>query len=263
MTPENILDRIVKDVRNRLEKSPVPADLEKKALDAAAERMQSRSGVFCRALAACGPTIIAECKHASPSAGILRDPFDPAALSKTYASAGASAISVVTERDHFRGSLRWISEVRKTTDLPVLRKDFIFTRRQLLESVLSGADAVLLIQRILEESLMEELVGLAGELGLEVLLEVFVDEDPSPAIKSDAMILGVNARNLATFETRLDLVADMAGRLPGDRILVAESGIKTAEDVRKLMKAGFCSMLVGETLLSADDPGEALRRLLR
>jgi len=260
--PDSILDRIVARVRERLDaESPLP-DLENKAFELVAGRQNEGAFPFRQALRAAGPSIIAECKKASPSAGLLREDFDPVRLACSYESGGAAAISVVVERDFFSGRPEWISRVREAVPLPVLRKDFIISRRQILEALLLGADAVLLIQRILSPALMEDLIGLAGELGLDVLLEVFVDEDPRPAVESGASIIGVNARNLATFETRIDLVRDMAAEIPADRVRVAESGLRTAADIRMLAAAGFDAMLIGETLVRAENPEAALRRLL-
>jgi len=260
--PDSILDRIVARVRERLEMETPAAELEERAFELAARRRGEGFLSFRQALRAPGPSIIAECKKASPSAGLLRENFDPVRLARSYESGGAAAISVVVERDFFSGRPEWIPQVRKAVSLPILRKDFIISRRQILEALLLGADAVLLIQRILSPALMEELIGLAGELGLDVLLEVFVDEDPRPAVESGAPIIGVNARNLATFETRLDLVQDMAAEIPADRVRVAESGIRTPDDIRILGAAGFDAMLIGETLVRAQDPEAALRRLL-
>jgi len=256
---ESVLDRIVDSVRARLAVEPPPPDLRRRAAEIAAARRDHR-GLF-DALAADGPSILAECKHASPSAGVLREPFDPVALATAYAAGGAAAISVVVERDHFRGDPSWIPEVRRAVDVPVLRKDFIVTERQLDETVLLGADAVLLIQRLLSPAQLADLVGHARELGLDVLLELFVDEDPEPAVASGAAILGVNARNLATFEVRLDLVEAMAAALPADRVRVAESGITGTADVRRLAAAGYDAFLVGEHLVRAEDPAIAVREL--
>jgi len=214
------------------------------------------------ALSADGPSIIAECKKASPSAGLLRADFDPAWLAARFQAAGASAISVVTEPNFFQGRIEWLEAVREVVDLPVLRKDFVVDERQLREAAALGADAVLLIQRILSADRLAELVGAARELGLETLVEIFADENPAPTVASGTEIIGVNARDLATFETRLDVVEAMADRLPADRIRVAESGIKSHNDIMKLSGAGYDAFLIGEHLVRADDPEIALQRLL-
>ena len=206
--------------------------------------------------------MIAECKKASPSAGIIRSDFDPVAIACAYQEAGAAAISVVTEPDHFLGDPRWLAEVRHSVDLPVLRKDFVVSRRQLLETAVLGADAVLLISRLLDRDLLEELLETASALDLEVLLEIFADEDPAQAVASGAGILGVNARDLASFEMKLDRVESMAVELPPDRLRVAESGIHDAADIVRLHRAGYDAFLVGQHLVRAEDPAAALRGLL-
>jgi indole-3-glycerol phosphate synthase len=258
----SVLDRVVGAVRRRLAAVPASPDLEQRAREAAEDRRRTGTRSLFAALAVGGPAVIAECKRASPSAGVLREPFDAAALAGAYARAGAAAISVVTERDHFLGDPGWIRSVREVVALPVLRKDFIVCRRQLLETAALGADAVLLISRILDDRLLGELLASAGELELEVLLEVFADEDPTRAAASGARIIGVNARDLATFAVDLDRVARLAASIPSDRIRVAESGVRGRADVETLSRAGYDAFLVGEHLVRADDPGAALSALL-
>lgn len=258
MAEVSVLDRIVDAVRARMAAEPEPGDLADRA---AALRESSPRRSFRDALSAEGTSIIAECKKASPSAGLLRADFDPARLAARYQAAGASAISVVTEPDFFKGSLEWLPAVREVVDLPLLRKDFIIDERQLREAAALGADAVLLIQRVLSADRLAELVGAAGELGLEALVEIFVDEDPAPTIASGTRIIGVNARDLATFVTSLDAVEALAERLPSDLVRVAESGIKGHGDVARLQTAGYDAFLIGEHLVRADDPDLALRRL--
>ncbi len=255
---ESVLDRIVAAVRDRMAAAPEPADLAERA-KRVRESLPRRS--LREALSAEGPSVIAECKKASPSAGLLRADFDPARLAARYQAAGASAISVVTEPDFFQGNIEWLPAVREAVDLPILRKDFIVDERQLREAAAAGADAVLLIQRILPADRLAELVGAAEELGLETLVEIFADEEPGPTVASGTSIIGVNARDLATFVTRLDVVEEMASLLPADRVRVAESGIKGPDDIRRLRAAGYDAFLIGEHLVRADDPERALRRL--
>jgi len=255
---ESVLERIVAAVRGRLAAVPEPNDLADRA---AAVRAESPRRSLLAALSVDGPAIIAECKKASPSAGLLRADFDPVKLSALYQAAGASAISVVTEPDFFEGRLEWLEAVRGVVELPVLRKDFLVDERQLREAAAFGADAVLLIQRILPGDRLDELIGAARDLGLETLVEVFADEDPTPSVAAGAEIIGVNARNLATFDTSLDAVEAMADRLPTDRVRVAESGIRSHADIARLVAAGYDAFLVGEHLVRAEDPGRALRRL--
>lgn len=258
MAEPSVLDRIVDAVRGRLDATPEAGDLADRA---ARVRDTSPARSLRDALRSEGPSIIAECKKASPSAGLLRADFDPAALAAAYQRAGASAISVVTEPEFFRGRLEWLAAVRSAVDLPVLRKDFIIDERQLREAAALGADAVLLIQRILPPDRLAELVGAARELGLETLVEIFADEDPAATVASGTEIIGVNARDLATFVTRLDVVEALGRQLPSDRIRVAESGIGGPDDIVRLAEAGYDAFLVGEHLVRAEDPEAALKRL--
>jgi indole-3-glycerol phosphate synthase len=259
---ETALDRIVADVRRRLESSSAAPGLEDAAHDAVEARRREGLRSLGKALSTPGAALIAECKKASPSAGLIREDFDAAALAGAYAAGGAAAISVVTEPDSFRGETGWLGDVRRTVELPVLRKDFIVSRRQLFETAVLGADAVLLIARILDEEPLSDLLRTATELELEVLLEVFADEDPATAVASGAKILGVNARDLATFEVRLDRVESMAAELPADRVRVAESGIHGPGDIERLRRAGYDGFLVGEHLVRSENPEAAVRNLL-
>jgi len=259
---DSVLDRVVADVSHRLEATPEQPGLAAAAKVAADMRRSHGLRSLRRALSGPEPAIIAECKKASPSAGMIRSDFDPVVLAGAYEGAGAAAISVVTEPDHFLGDPQWLAVVRKAVELPVLRKDFVVSPRQLLESAVLGADAVLLISRLLDRNLLEELLATASDLDLEVLLEVFADEDPAQAVNSSADIIGVNARDLATFEMRLDRVEALAAELPADRIRVAESGIHDPADVARLHRAGYDAFLVGEYLVRAEDPAAALRGLL-
>jgi indole-3-glycerol phosphate synthase len=258
---ESVLDRIVQAVRTRQEETPVVADLARAAVEAAVVRRRNGLRSLHAALSRPGTSIIAECKRASPSAGLIREDFDPVKLACAYERAGASAISVVTEPDFFRGNPTWIRQVREAVSLPVLRKDFVFSVRQIRETALLGADAVLLIQRLLTPELLRELLVAARQLQLEVLLEVFVGEDPTPSIESGAQILGVNARNLATFETSIEGVISMAEQLPVIRVRVAESGIHSRTDLLRLQTAGYDGFLIGEHLVRAENPEQAIQEL--
>ncbi len=257
-----ILDSIVRAAEERMAATPPRPDLEDAARAAVDRRRAGGLRSLRQALAASGPQILAECKHASPSAGILREPFDPVELARAYEAGGAAAISVVVEPEFFLGDPRWISDVRKGVGLPVLRKDFIVCERQLYETALMGADAVLLIQRLLHRELTSRLLELARDLEIEVLLEIFVDEDPGPAVASGAEILGVNARNLANFETSVERVIELGSELPADRVKVAESGIKDNGDIVRLTEAGYDAFLIGETLVRSEDPGQTLAELV-
>jgi indole-3-glycerol phosphate synthase len=259
---DTTLDRIVADVRRRLETYTEAPGLEEAAHEAVEARRREGLRSLGQALSNPGPGLIAECKKASPSAGLIREDFDAAALASAYSAGGAVAISVVTEPDSFRGDTRWLIEVRRTVGLPVLRKDFIVSRRQLFETAVLGVDAVLLIARILDQEALASLLQTAAELELEVLLEVFADEDPATAVATGAPIIGVNARNLATFEVRLDRVESIASELPTDRVRVAESGINGPDDLDRLRGAGYDGFLVGEHLVRSEDPEQEVRNLL-
>lgn len=257
---ESILDNIVADVRKRLQWTPEAPGLERAAMRVVEQRTYPRRSLR-RALAGTEIEIIAECKKASPSAGVIREKFDPVHLAKAYEAGHAAAISVVTERDSFAGDPLWLINVRKAVNIPVLRKDFILERRQLFETALLGADAVLLITRILSEQRLKDLMATADMLGLEVLLEIFADEDPGRAVDSGAAIIGVNARDLVTFDIRLDRVEAAAEKIPDDRVRVAESGISGPEDIDRLQAAGYHAFLVGEHLVRSSDPEREVRRL--
>ena len=241
---------------------PEPPGLVEAARAAATTRRERGLRSLRGALSGPGPAVIAECKRASPSAGLIRADLDPVALARAYAEGGAAAISVVTEPEYFSGDPEWLAVIRRVVDLPVLRKDFLVTRRQVHESAVLGADAVLLISRILDRETLADLLATASELDIEVLLEIFADEDPELAVASGAEIIGVNARDLATFETRLDRVEAMADKLPADRVRVAESGIHGPDNLARLHAAGYDAFLVGEHLVRAEDPGVAIGVLL-
>jgi indole-3-glycerol phosphate synthase len=203
--------------------------------------------------AASGVAVIAEVKKASPSAGILRADFDPVAIARIYADNGASAISVLTDAPFFQGSLEYLTTVRKAVTPPVLRKDFIFDRYQVLEARAAGADAVLLIAEILEQSELVSLLREAHRLGMQALVELYDSENLPRVVDSGARLIGINNRNLRTFETRLEHTLDLAARVPRDCCLVSESGVKTHGDVVRLQAAGVKAVLIGETFMRAGD----------
>ena len=205
--------------------------------------------------------VIAEIKQRSPSKGIICDDFDPLRIAESYASGGAAALSVLCEEDFFGGSLQHLEAVRGI-GLPLLRKDFIFDPYQLYESRVAGADAILLIVAILEDELLARLIELANELGLEALVEVHSADEMMRAARADASIIGINNRDLTTFRVDLDTSIQLAALAPDDALLVSESGINTGSDIRRLRLAGFSAFLVGEHLMRAQHPGEALKRLI-
>jgi indole-3-glycerol phosphate synthase len=206
-------------------------------------------------------TLIAEVKKASPSAGVIRADFDPVAIAHAYESHGAAAISVLTDVEYFQGSLKYLSEVKAAVALPVLRKDFIIDRYQLLEARAAGADAVLLIAECLPDDRLHTLQREATALGLHTLVELH-DADQLPRVLDcGAPVIGINNRDLRTFTTRLEHTLELLPKIPADRTVVSESGIKTHADLVKLGTAGARAVLVGESLMRADDIGAALSAL--
>ncbi len=206
--------------------------------------------------------IIAEVKKASPSAGVIRADFDPAAIARIYERHGAACISVLTDRPFFQGDLRYLSLVREQVSLPLLRKDFILDRYQLLEARAAGADAALLIAEVLPGDLLAQLYRDALELGLHVLVELHDAEQLPRVLDCGASLIGINNRDLRRFETRLEQTLELVGKIPPDRCLVSESGIKTHADLQRLEAAGVKAVLVGETLMRAADIGAELDCLM-
>jgi len=207
-------------------------------------------------------SLIAEVKKASPSKGLIRPDFDPVAIARSYESAGASAISVLTDEQHFQGRLEYLPAIRAAVNLPLLRKDFIVDAYQVYESRAAQADAILLIVAALSRGQLSEFLGLADELGMASLVEVHTAEELDAALEVGARIIGVNNRDLRTFETKLETTLELASGVPGDRVLVSESGIFTRADVERLMEAGVDAVLVGESLMREPDPGVKVRELL-
>jgi len=209
------------------------------------------------------PRVIAEIKRRSPSRGEIRPDFDPVACAKSYAEAGAAALSVLTDQHFFGGSLELLDLVRRAVELPLLRKDFLIDPYQVEEARAAGADAVLLIVRAVAAPLLAEMRRRAQELGLDALVEVHDERELEVALQAGADLIGINHRDLRTFETDLGVSERLAPRVPASVVLVAESGIFTYEDVVRLEKAGAHAVLVGESLMREPDVGRALRQLRR
>jgi indole-3-glycerol phosphate synthase len=207
------------------------------------------------------PRVIAECKRRSPSKGVLRAAYNPAAHAAAYARGGAAAISVLTEPTFFDGGLEHLRAVRRAVDLPILRKDFIVTEYQLLEAVEAGADAVLLIVAALDDGALRQLLASAGALGLGVLVEIHDERELRRALDAGATIVGVNSRNLRTLSVDRSVLEELAASLPAAVTAVAESGIRTPADLRRLADVGYHAFLVGERLITQPDPGAALAEL--
>lgn len=220
---------------------------------------------FAAALRACiaagRPAVIAEIKKASPSKGVLREDFRPAAIAATYERHGAACLSVLTDTDFFRGALPDLLAARGACTLPVLRKDFMIDAYQVYESRLAGADCILLIVAALGDAQLVELSQLALELGMDVLVEVHDGAELERALMLDLPLIGINNRNLRTFETTLQTTLDLLGHIPGNRLVVTESGILSREDVALMRSRGVNAFLVGEAFMKADDPGRQLAAL--
>jgi indole-3-glycerol phosphate synthase len=217
---------------------------------------------FAAALSRDAVNVIAELKPASPSRGVIRDPFDPVALGRSLAAAGAAALSVLTEPEFFGGSLKNMRDARKEIAPPVLRKDFIFDSWQVWESRANDADSFLLIVAALDDRTLRELIALGRQLGMEPLIEVHTAKELDRALAAEARIIGVNNRDLRTLEVRLETSLELIGLIPEQCIAVAESGLSTNADLVALRNAGFDAFLIGEHLMRADDPAAALTDLL-
>lgn len=256
-----ILNEILTHKRTEVEKAKratPTADLRREA-----EAVRSPGGRFKEAIAG-GKEIalIAEVKKASPSKGVIRPDFDPVELAKAYAAAGASAVSVLTDERFFMGSLEHLQAVRKAVPLPILRKEFIVDPHQLYEAKVCGADAVLLIVAALRSEELADLLQLARELGLDALVEVHTEEELETAAGAGADIVGINNRDLRTFETTLEVTARLAPRVPKGATLVSESGIYRREDLAFLSEHGVDAVLVGEALARERDVQAKVRELI-
>ena len=253
-----ILERIVETKRGEV--AAARKSVSEKALQ---EQARSAGAVrdFVAALGAKRPAVIAEIKKASPSRGVLREAFDPAAIARSYERAGAACLSVLTDREFFRGSSDDLRAARAACALPVLRKDFMIDPYQVAEARAMGADCILLIAACLSAGQMAELEAAAEAFAMAVLVEVHDADELQTALRLRTPLIGVNNRDLRTFATRLETTLDLLPQLPPGRLLVTESGILTAADVARMRSAGVHAFLVGEAFMRAADPGAALREL--
>jgi indole-3-glycerol phosphate synthase len=258
----DILNKIV-----AVKREEVAAGLKKKSLAAMRDDAQSRVlsrdfvGAMRTKLARGESAVIAEIKKASPSKGVLREDFIPADIAQSYAQAGAACLSVLTDQQFFQGSNDFLKQARASCDLPVLRKDFMVDPYQVYEARTIGADCILLIAACLDDGQMAELEALAHSLGMAVLVEVHDREELHRALKLQTPLLGVNNRNLRTFEVNLQTTLDLLPEVPDGRILVTESGILHRDDVQRMRAAQVHAFLVGEAFMRAQDPGQALASL--
>jgi len=252
----NVLERIVEAKRAEV----AAAKRERPDVEALA-RKASATRDFVGALRARRPAVIAEIKRASPSRGLLRANFDPAAIARSYEKAGAACMSVLTDREFFQGAAEHLSQARAAVALPALRKDFVIDPYQIFEARGLGADCILLIVACLEDAQMRELEKVARSLGMAVLVEAHDAAELERALALDTPLIGINNRNLRTFETRLETTLDLLPRIPEDRVVITESGILSSADVRRMRDRGVNAFLVGEAFMRADDPGTELKNL--
>jgi indole-3-glycerol phosphate synthase len=256
-TVPDILSRIVATKRDEVSQSA--ASLE--AWGAAADSRVANRRDFCAALRSKTPAIIAEVKKASPSRGVLAADFDPAGIARAYESGGAAAVSILTDQRYFQGALSDLESARAAVGLPALRKDFTIDPSQIVEAAAHGADAILLIAAILSERELRDFRELAGRYRMTALVEVHKRGELDAAIASGATLIGVNNRDLATFEVSLETSLRLAEYMPSGALLVSESGIHDANDIATLRAAGYRAFLVGEHLMKSGDPAGALRKL--
>jgi indole-3-glycerol phosphate synthase len=258
----DILNRIV-----AVKHEEIAAARKKKSLEAMREDAFSRvltrdfEGALRAKIAAGQAAVIAEVKKASPSKGVLREDFIPADIAQSYAEAGAACLSVLTDKQFFQGSADYLKQARASCDLPVLRKDFMVDAYQVYEARAMGADCILLIAACLSDAQMSELEAVARGLDMAVLVEVHDADELQRALKLKTKLVGINNRNLRSFEVNLDTTLGMLGDVPADRLLVTESGILQREDVQRMRAGGVHAFLVGEAFMRAADPGKALAEL--
>jgi len=258
----DILQRIV-----AVKHEEIAAASARQSLAAVRAQAQARTDVrgfeaaLRRRIASGQAGVIAEVKKASPSKGVLRENFDPAAIARSYEAHGASCLSVLTDERFFQGHADFLRQARAATSLPVLRKDFMVDAYQVYEARAMGADAILLIAACLDDAQMRDLEACAHSLHMDVLVEVHDGEELDRALRLKTPLLGINNRNLRTFEVTLETTLGLLSRVPADRLLVTESGILGAEDVKRMRQADVHAFLVGEAFMRADDPGRALAGL--
>lgn len=258
-----VLDKIIAAKRVRIDEAKRRFPTEQLAKNAAARGFTRERGQFRKAISRPDRiNIIAEFKRASPSRGLISDQFAPGEIARMYQQAGAAAISVLTEEDFFRGSLEDLCEVQESVQVPVLRKDFIIDEYQILESAVAAVNAILLIAAALDPIELKHFHDIGSDYGLDVLVEVHDTRELDIALDAGAELIGINNRNLKTFNVSLEVSESLVTAVPEGKVVVAESGIKGPEDIIRLREAGFSAFLVGETLMSSAEPLRELQRLL-
>ena len=258
------------DILNKIiavKRQEVAEAISRKPLSAMRQDAESRVntrdfvGALRAKISAGRPAVIAEIKKASPSKGVLRADFIPADIAQSYAEFGAACLSVLTDQPFFQGSIDYLKQARASCSLPVLRKDFIIDAYQVYESRVMGADCILLIAACLDDAQLKTLEALAMSLDMAVLVEVHDEAELARALKLKTPLIGINNRNLNTFEVSLDVTLSLMGQVPAERLLVTESGVMNPQDVKRLRDAKINAFLVGEAFMRADEPGEALAEL--
>lgn len=263
MTNDNILEQILSAKAAEIERRRSDRPLEElKAIVSDLPPTRDFAGELRTRAAASRDAVIAEIKRASPSAGIIRQDFDPEAIAKSFEAGGATCLSVLTDEGFFGGQNAFLVEARKVTRLPVLRKEFIIDPWQVVETRAIGSDALLLIVAALTDDQLAELAELGKELGLAVLVEVHDEQEMKRALKVPGDMVGINNRDLHRFVTDLDTTLRLAPMVPKDRLVISESGIHTPEDIKKLQDGEIGAFLIGESLMRQPDPGGALSRLI-
>ena len=257
----DILERIIAVKREEVDAAERSAPLEALRLEASARDLRDFVGALRAKHAAGAPAVIAEVKKASPSKGVLREHFVPADIARSYEHGGAACLSVLTDVQFFQGSAAYLEAARAACTLPVLRKDFIIDPYQVVEARAMGADAILLIAAALSTEQMQDLEAFAHSLGLAVLVEVHDERELGEALTLKTPLIGINNRNLRTFETTLDTTLGMLDALPEDRIVVTESGILSRADVERMRAHDVHTFLVGEAFMRAEDPGAELAKM--
>jgi len=255
---QKILTRKAEEVAARAARVPVD-ELRQRAATADAPR--GFVAALERKIAAGRAGVIAEIKKASPSKGVLREHFDPPAIARSYAQGGAACLSVLTDIDFFQGADEYLQQARAACDLPVLRKDFVIDPYQVHEARALGADCILLIVSALEDAQMAELAALAAQYRMDVLVEVHDADELQRALRLPCRMIGINNRNLRTFEMRLETTLELLKQIPQDRLVVTESGIHTQADVKRMRDHNVHAFLVGEAFMTAEDPGQKLAEL--
>ena len=257
-----ILERIVERKREEIQAGQQRYSLgELEAMAGNQGKARGFAAALYRSVAEHRPAVIAEIKKASPSKGVIREDFDPVDIARRYQEAGASALSVLTDEEFFQGHEDYLRAARNAVTLPVLRKDFMIDPWQIFQSRAMGADAVLLIVAALSDAQLDELYHAAQRAGCDVLVEVHSGEELERAMKLNIELVGINNRDLRTFETRLDTSLSLAGEVPPDHLVITESGIHSRDDVRLMRDNGINGFLVGEAFMKAGDPGAALKAL--